>query len=497
MKTKKFFPAILFLTFLFSPLSAQNLTWDSYMRLTSGYIDRNPTFATKHISNYGLSGSELLVFERGNMAGYWNICALKMGLTGILDSVIYLTSGNNINRNPSVSYNTNNTLNKAVVVFESYVNGRWNIYSRIYNSGTWSGIQPIDTSAGDKNKPCVLFQEAASSSMYYIVTYQKNNDIILKKVDGTNNALMYDTNLTYTDTAICRNPGLTKDNSGDYSYYVFYERQKPNGEYAIYFRKAAMFPTWSQPDTIAYLGNNRNVKAFSGYPSAVNFSFESNRSGKWGIYQTYWNYNSYVQSLVYKSTVSNCFNLVTFLFPIITDAGAWFSSYARQDADSTRITSGTGLPPSQGTFAVGDSSLRPALTMGNGILSGSSYVKVWLVYNKDSAGYSMLYTRGKNVNTGGIKQISGETPGGFALSQNYPNPFNQSTIFNLQSSKKSMVTLKVYDISGREVSVLVNEILNPGVYEIRFDGGDLPSGTYFYRLITDYYSETRRMVMVK
>jgi hypothetical protein len=59
------------------------------------------------------------------------------------------------------------------------------------------------------------------------------------------------------------------------------------------------------------------------------------------------------------------------------------------------------------------------------------------------------------------------------------------------------VKVSVYDISGKEVSVLVNEELKAGVYEVRFDSGDLPSGIYFYRMETEKFTETRKLILLK
>ncbi len=104
--------------------------------------------------------------------------------------------------------------------------------------------------------------------------------------------------------------------------------------------------------------------------------------------------------------------------------------------------------------------------------------------------------------TVGINQISTEVPGAFALSQNYPNPFNPETkikftIPSFGSIRNEAVTLKVFDMLGREVSVLVNESLNPGIYEVTFDGTKLSSGIYFYRLQMGVYSDTKKMVLLR
>ena len=82
----------------------------------------------------------------------------------------------------------------------------------------------------------------------------------------------------------------------------------------------------------------------------------------------------------------------------------------------------------------------------------------------------------------GITPISNEVPSKFSLYQNYPNPFNPSTVIRFQVAWDKFVKLIVYDAQGKEVSVLVNEQLKPGVYEVNFDGVNFTSGIYFYKL---------------
>lgn len=85
----------------------------------------------------------------------------------------------------------------------------------------------------------------------------------------------------------------------------------------------------------------------------------------------------------------------------------------------------------------------------------------------------------------------------FALMQNYPNPFNPVSIINYQLAINSFVSLKIYDMSGREVASLVNEVKDAGYYSVQFDAKNLSSGTYFYRLSTDKFSDVKKMVLVK
>jgi hypothetical protein len=88
-------------------------------------------------------------------------------------------------------------------------------------------------------------------------------------------------------------------------------------------------------------------------------------------------------------------------------------------------------------------------------------------------------------------------PHSFALEQNYPNPFNPSTSIKFELAKSSDVKLSVYDILGREVSVLVNERRDAGVHEVRFDGSNLASGVYFYRLQAGDFVSSKKLLLLK
>ena len=92
-----------------------------------------------------------------------------------------------------------------------------------------------------------------------------------------------------------------------------------------------------------------------------------------------------------------------------------------------------------------------------------------------------------------------EIPSSFKLHQNYPNPFNPKTIINyeLRVSSDDLVSLKIFDILGNEVAELVNEKQNAGSYSVDFDGRDLPSGVYYYKLSADKTSETKSMILLK
>ena len=97
----------------------------------------------------------------------------------------------------------------------------------------------------------------------------------------------------------------------------------------------------------------------------------------------------------------------------------------------------------------------------------------------------------------GVNEKNEELPSQFYLSQNYPNPFNPTTSIEYQVSSSEKVSLKVYDILGREVKTLVNEIKAPGTYKITFDASQLASGVYLYRLTSGSFTQTKKMMVLK
>ncbi len=96
-----------------------------------------------------------------------------------------------------------------------------------------------------------------------------------------------------------------------------------------------------------------------------------------------------------------------------------------------------------------------------------------------------------------VQQISSEVPSAYSLEQNYPNPFNPSTNINYSIVKAGEVKITVYDISGKEVEVLVNGFQSPGKYSVSYNASKLTSGVYFYRIQTDNYTDTKKMILVK
>lgn len=90
-----------------------------------------------------------------------------------------------------------------------------------------------------------------------------------------------------------------------------------------------------------------------------------------------------------------------------------------------------------------------------------------------------------------------QIPTEYALYQNYPNPFNPVTRIKFALPEKDMATIKIFDALGREVKMLINEQLNPGRYEVTFDGSQLASGFYICQLRTDKYTDSKKLILTK
>ena len=97
----------------------------------------------------------------------------------------------------------------------------------------------------------------------------------------------------------------------------------------------------------------------------------------------------------------------------------------------------------------------------------------------------------------GILDNGSDVPNSFGLAQNYPNPFNPVTTIGYSLPKQTRVTLRIYDVLGRELATLVNETQSPGRKSVEFDAGTLSSGVYYYRLEAGNYIETKKLILLK
>ncbi|MCX6143082.1 MAG: YCF48-related protein [Ignavibacteriales bacterium] len=114
-----------------------------------------------------------------------------------------------------------------------------------------------------------------------------------------------------------------------------------------------------------------------------------------------------------------------------------------------------------------------------------------------AVGDSGLVLHTTNGGLTGVGDGGGSPPTNYMLEQNFPNPFNPSTNFVFRISIFGFVTLRIYDLLGKEVATLVSEVLPPGNYSRQWNAGGMPGGVYFYRLQAGSYTETKRLLFLK
>lgn len=119
------------------------------------------------------------------------------------------------------------------------------------------------------------------------------------------------------------------------------------------------------------------------------------------------------------------------------------------------------------------------------------------VLNMQTAGIYKLKVNYNIITAVNENMISSAAPGSYNLYQNYPNPFNPTTKIKFDLPNSGNISLKVYNQLGKEINILSNGFKNAGTYEINFDASDLSSGIYFYKLITEGTSITKKMLLVK
>jgi len=127
------------------------------------------------------------------------------------------------------------------------------------------------------------------------------------------------------------------------------------------------------------------------------------------------------------------------------------------------------------------------LIIHSGIIA-RQYVQEFSKRYKESGGTGVIV---------GVEEVKGKVPEQFGLSQNYPNPFNPATSFQFQIPISGWVSIKVFDILGREVVTLLNEVRPAGVYKMTWNASTLPSGVYFYRLQAGNNSQVRKALLLK
>jgi hypothetical protein len=136
---------------------------------------------------------------------------------------------------------------------------------------------------------------------------------------------------------------------------------------------------------------------------------------------------------------------------------------------------------------------------GNNIEVNSTFGQsiIGIINNSNHFGYCGFWYQSGITNITNVEQlITDLLPKEYSLEQNYPNPFNPATTIQFSLPKQAFVTLRIYDILGKEINILLNDDLQPGEYKVNFDAEYLASGIYFYQLNSKEFVKVRKMMLV-
>lgn len=195
----------------------------------------------------------------------------------------------------------------------------------------------------------------------------------------------------------------------------------------------------------------------------------------------------------YVGDVSIAINHLANTVALVTNRGSSGDNFINtvfNDSAATPIANGTA--PFTGSF-------RPETPLS--AFNNTQVNGLWILSANDNASQDVGTLRAWCIVVtyqtllGGVQTV--EIPNYYSLAQNYPNPFNPATSIKYTIPKAGITTLRVYDVLGREVAVLVNEMKQPGVYNVDFDASTLASGIYFYRIESGDYSAVKKMMLVK
>jgi len=373
------------------------------------------------------------------------------------------------------------------------------VYKSNDNGTTW-----VDISSNFPANDLITFMYAMGSEMFAVVgsnqIYSSTNDwadwnfkSTVPYANGTNSSatinLTSDGNTLY---AVTNRASVFKSNDNGLTWseiYIDYSQGQLQGfDFAAMGSKmvfsAANLGTFYSTDA----GANWSLKTSPLVGAVHPFAGEFYGSSTVGIYKivadTGWvpfNNGLPINGIITstKCAISNS----TSIFTYFTDLFAGSKIFASYDNGNSWSETDTGLPTAT-TYGLNDF-----------MAANDEYLYCYIspLFPENAKGVYRL----KLQNVSGISGITSTIPNGFELKQNYPNPFNPSTIISYTIDKPGIVRLKVFDILGNEISTLVNEYQNKGNYKVDFNGKNLSSGTYFYRLNVNGRILTKKLLLIR
>ena len=462
------------------------------------FNSRNPVFITT-VPNI-LSPDEDLIFE-GQKDSAVNIYLLEYNAEA--DSFYqlkHISSNNYINNNPVEKrlYNYEQNIGYKILLWETNQNGSWDIAYSIDSNGVWTENRLLLDSSEDEHDPSFItygWNTYFYQNPFQLVFSRGNSIFLFTKDSVMKEELVFRGNdtINYSNPALCLYDSL---------YAVAVKTINRGDPFLVYKTKKEGDTSWSESKELYKRAPSRSPK-FMVVNNYLVLLFEVLFDGNQKILiknlEDFGTNNPLTELMDDQSLATSDFN--TFTYPIITkrsDFNSFFPySFRYVRNDSAFIRTGPDYNSYENyedfyTKIYNSKSSLGFVAFSNGLITYT----VW----EDSS-------KNGNINLFGIKKInpSGDVNNrfkketGFRLFQNYPNPFNPVTKIRYQILNPGFVSLRVYDILGKEIKTIVNDEKKAGLYEADFDASkfNLSSGIYFYRLKAGSFAQTKKFILMK
>jgi hypothetical protein len=307
--------------------------------------------------------------------------------------------------------------------------------------------------------------------------------------------------------AVGTSESLEFDITSDYGYgSLVWTSHDTADKNIMIFRSFETYPTFSftTPETLFYRQSAFNPRFTSMFYGSKSVFFETllNSNREVMIWEGYNNQDPRVDNISNDSLADDR-NPRAFTNPIVTKRGAvnkklYFSYYGILTMEKY-INTDSMLIFSGGYYladTVKSSGYNRNACIGSDMFIVDGILSVLTVWESNRSGHSHIYSRLVGLPMDGVEPpiISLHS---FTLEQNYPNPFNPTTNIRFTIAHSEFVSLKVFDLLGREVTTIVNEHLTPGVYLKQWKASNFASGIYFYRLKADSFTKTKKLILLR
>jgi hypothetical protein len=459
----------------------------------------------------GQNGS-ILVYRSSDGGRYWSVVQGVQSTAHYYSSITLLVERRHTSNNDStrifVYYTRSSTsnMNDASLDFVSFRR----------NGSAWYVGNVANPAAGNK----FMYASACSDGMFastgtqlHVVVQEATNagvHVRLKHFRTTDWGLNHAVgNITTTADNDFYCPAIAFGNkNGNDSIYIAVERRWTTNETEIRLITVPEIPlTTTSPFmywlTAATTGTNWRrpcvtvQQQYFSVPNKIMVGAVKDSAGKRLAYYCYsttggaswtWSYFNVWQNVDFMSCNSDS---------LTAGSGNFIMSYVDINGDSVSVRRGI-----FGNLGGSYTSLKRNSYPSTGVLA-----PVCAIYKSGTSKYASfayagsgpvnVYFNGENLAAVGIEPVGTNIPDKYALSQNYPNPFNPVTTINFSIPESKFIKLSIFNILGKEVAVLVNETLNAGEYNYRFDAAKLTSGIYFYKLTSDNFTEIKKMTLIK